>query len=270
MPQRLLQAPCGTSAATPQVSALAALLFAQDPTRSPSQVRALIEATADDLGAPGRDDSFGYGRVNFSRALSGSAARVEHVAVVAPRSGMITLEMPARAGSGTVTDAELRIDSISGPQTAVRAKDGNFGSAAETLRAAISANSMTPGVHRVYVRVKDATGWSGYSSMPLTIDATAPTISGLTVSNAVRVTEPLRVNFFAVDSASHDLVYAMELVGTATGQRITSQVISTVGGPQSYAWALPGHLTPGHYRVVLAVADPSGNTSRIEAGTIVA
>jgi subtilisin family serine protease len=270
MPQRLLQAPCGTSAATPQVSALAALLFAQDPARTPQQVRSIIERSADDLGAPGRDDHFGHGRINFSRALASSDAGVGHTAIVAPRSGSASIEVPSRAGQGTVNAAEMRLNSISSSPRSASAKDGSFDSRSEAVTASVDAGLLTPGVNRAYIRVRDSKGWGGYASIPVTIDTTAPTISGLTVSNAVRVTDPLRVNFFAADSASHDLVYAMELVGTVTGQRITTQAINTTGGPQSYLWSLPGHLTPGHYRVVLAVADPSGNTSRVEAGTIIA
>ena len=60
----------GTSQSTPHVAALAALLVQQGIT-SPAGVKAAIESTADDLGAPGRDDSYGHGLINPARALSG-------------------------------------------------------------------------------------------------------------------------------------------------------------------------------------------------------
>jgi serine protease len=60
----------GTSQATPHVAAQAALLVSQG-IKSPAAVKAAIESTADDLGAPGRDDSYGYGLINPARALSG-------------------------------------------------------------------------------------------------------------------------------------------------------------------------------------------------------
>jgi subtilisin family serine protease len=60
----------GTSMATPHVSALAALLYSQGIT-DPAAVRAVIEQTAEDLGAPGRDDRHGHGLIRPSQALRG-------------------------------------------------------------------------------------------------------------------------------------------------------------------------------------------------------
>ena len=58
----------GTSMATPHVSGLAALLYAEGLS-SPSQVRARIMKGADDLGAPGRDAAYGAGRINVRKSL---------------------------------------------------------------------------------------------------------------------------------------------------------------------------------------------------------
>jgi subtilisin family serine protease len=59
----------GTSMATPHVSGLAALIWSFAPSLSVDQVENTIESTADDLGTPGRDDYYGYGRINAGRAL---------------------------------------------------------------------------------------------------------------------------------------------------------------------------------------------------------
>lgn len=61
----------GTSMSVPQVVGLAGLLFAQNPNRTNIEVRNIIEATVDDLGVGGRDDYFGYGRINVFDALKG-------------------------------------------------------------------------------------------------------------------------------------------------------------------------------------------------------
>ncbi len=59
----------GTSMATPHVSGLAALIWSLEPFLARDDVWSRIESTSDDLGDPGRDDYFGYGRINAGRAL---------------------------------------------------------------------------------------------------------------------------------------------------------------------------------------------------------
>jgi len=63
----------GTSMAAPHVSGLAALLLAQDGSRTNAEVRQIIEQSADDLGAPGWDEEYGYGRVNAYKAVTWGA-----------------------------------------------------------------------------------------------------------------------------------------------------------------------------------------------------
>ena len=60
----------GTSLSCPMVAGVAALIWGADPALTAAQVRKTIEVTADDLGPPGWDTTFGYGRVNAWRAVS--------------------------------------------------------------------------------------------------------------------------------------------------------------------------------------------------------
>jgi subtilisin family serine protease len=59
----------GTSMATPHVSAVAALVWSYNPAWTNTQVRAALENSALDLGAPGRDNYYGYGLVQAKAAL---------------------------------------------------------------------------------------------------------------------------------------------------------------------------------------------------------
>jgi len=61
----------GTSFAAPQVAAGAAVVSGVFPTLSKDAVRQIILGTADDLGAPGPDPVYGYGRLNVGRAIGG-------------------------------------------------------------------------------------------------------------------------------------------------------------------------------------------------------
>jgi len=62
----------GTSMATPHVSGVAALVISRFGKRraTPKFVYDRLRTTADDLGLPGADPVFGYGRVNALRAVS--------------------------------------------------------------------------------------------------------------------------------------------------------------------------------------------------------
>jgi subtilisin family serine protease len=61
----------GTSMATAYVSGLAALALSANPGASPAQIRALLETSATDLGAPGKDSTFGAGLPNAAVAVGG-------------------------------------------------------------------------------------------------------------------------------------------------------------------------------------------------------
>ncbi|MFN2389397.1 MAG: S8 family serine peptidase [Actinomycetota bacterium] len=67
-PEQGYEALGGTSMATPFVSGVAALLSAQG--LSNAEIVACIASTSDDLGAPGRDPIFGWGRVDAARAVT--------------------------------------------------------------------------------------------------------------------------------------------------------------------------------------------------------
>jgi thermitase len=62
----------GTSASTPLVAGVAALILSQNPNWTPTQVRNRLQSTADDKGKPGFDETFGHGRINACRALGGT------------------------------------------------------------------------------------------------------------------------------------------------------------------------------------------------------
>jgi thermitase len=60
----------GTSLSAPHVAGVGGLLFSQIPDRTNSDVRMLIETSSKDLGPPGVDEIFGYGRINAYWAVT--------------------------------------------------------------------------------------------------------------------------------------------------------------------------------------------------------
>jgi serine protease len=65
----------GTSMASPHVAGVAALVWSHFPELSAAEIREVLQETAEDLGAPGRDPEFGFGLVQAKAALDALAAR---------------------------------------------------------------------------------------------------------------------------------------------------------------------------------------------------
>jgi len=76
----------GTSYAAPLAAGAAALLWSIDPTLTPDEVLDILYTTADDLGAPGWDEVYGWGRLNV-----GAAAERAYQLSLAPEPGTLLL-----------------------------------------------------------------------------------------------------------------------------------------------------------------------------------
>ncbi|MDV6316588.1 S8 family serine peptidase [Idiomarina sp. HP20-50] len=59
----------GTSMASPHVAGVAALVWSHHPTCSAQEIRGVLNATAEDLGAAGRDVKYGYGLAQTKDAI---------------------------------------------------------------------------------------------------------------------------------------------------------------------------------------------------------
>ena len=64
----------GTSMATPHVAGVAGLVWSHYPNCAPGEIRAAMNATAEDLGTTGRDNAYGYGLVQAKAAFDYLAA----------------------------------------------------------------------------------------------------------------------------------------------------------------------------------------------------
>lgn len=55
----------GTSSATPHVAGAAAVLKGSSPGLTPDQLQSMLQSRVIDIGAPGKDSAFGWGRLNL-------------------------------------------------------------------------------------------------------------------------------------------------------------------------------------------------------------
>ncbi len=63
----------GTSMASPVVAGVAALMLSSNQSLSATDIKNMLTSTAVDIGVPGRDDQYGYGRVNAHAAVSAAS-----------------------------------------------------------------------------------------------------------------------------------------------------------------------------------------------------
>ena len=98
----------GTSQASPFVAGVAALVLSKEPNLTPDQVTDRLRSTAVDLGTPGVDTSFGAGRVDAYRAVTGSSV------VPAPggdiRATYDTSGVPAAVATGLPFTANVKVN----------------------------------------------------------------------------------------------------------------------------------------------------------------
>jgi serine protease len=101
----------GTSMASPHVAGVAALVWSHDTSWTNQQIRNALAATAEDLGAPGRDNSFGHGLVQARAALDhllegggGCVLSISDIETAAIDEGRFTISWTtAEAASSEVT-----------------------------------------------------------------------------------------------------------------------------------------------------------------------
>ncbi|OIK16322.1 hypothetical protein BIV60_04710 [Bacillus sp. MUM 116] len=78
----------GTSMASPVVSGVAALIRSKNPFLAPDQVESIMEHSAVDLGKKGRDDYYGYGRIDAYKAVSNTPSPTANI--TAPKTFTMT------------------------------------------------------------------------------------------------------------------------------------------------------------------------------------
>lgn len=117
----------GTSMATPFVSGIVALMLDANGTLSPQQIKNTLATSAVDLGGEGKDNTYGWGRVDAWRAVNA-------VAPLAPAVNFTSAQL--QLFGGTLTD-----DIVIQPPVLDSAGDGG---AADVLAAGLDISPSTP------------------------------------------------------------------------------------------------------------------------------
>lgn len=273
MPERQRVVDCGTSAAAPHVAGLASLLLGQDPTRTPAELRAIIERTADDdAQTPGRDARFGYGRINADRALrEGIGPVVSDIAATLASRGNRTSTVEAIATSSlpiTAAEAYIGRPGHAPARMTLTPKDGAWGQTLERVTGSIEfPEGQTSQELTVFVRAADSR-WGPAARGRAVIDRSLPEIVNIRSPHTIRGGQST-TSFVLRDAYSSRFrlsAYAIDPAGTVVW-RWPSVRLSA--GPHSLVWTPPLTVLPGPYAIEINVWDEAGNPGFATVQTLI-
>ena len=151
----------GTSMATPHVVGVAALILSAHPGDTPSQIEAALESTAHDYGSVGRDDSYGYGRVDAGAAVAVVPPPGPPADLTPPTMTTLTAPSLITSTDGSFTVAFKGSDNVGvvGYQVMVRhGATGTWSAPSIQIATTKTFSGLAPGTWYVDVRTRDAAG----------------------------------------------------------------------------------------------------------------
>ena len=154
----------GTSFSSPIVAGAIALLFSYDPTLTPDQVYDALKTSAVDLGDSGRDNYYGWGKINVYGALQSLDIPSPEPTDTEPPviSGMpldITIDTDISTGSVATWNEPVATDNVG-----VTSFDSTH----------YSGDTFPVGTTTVTYTATDAAGNSAYSSFDIIVIYTVP------------------------------------------------------------------------------------------------
>jgi len=157
----------GTSMASPHVAGVAALVLASAQMTNVEARQKLVD-TADDLGAVGRDELYGFGLVDADEAASsGPVNTAPQVTIASPADGLHFDSGTTIGFQGTATDLE------DGSCTSSLAWTSNLDGAIGT--GGSFSKVLQNGVHTVTASTTDSGGRTGTDTITVTVSTNATT-----------------------------------------------------------------------------------------------
>lgn len=229
------QAWWGTSLASPVVAGVVGLMMAARPDLGSSQLESLLLGSSQDLGAPGRDSFYGYGRVDAAAAVRASLAATAQdteppsVSISAPAEGSSVSGWVAVDAQASDNMGLARVDLL---------VDGRLLASDASAPYGFSWNSalLGNGMHSLQLKAVDGAGNTA-SSLALSVqvanalppDSQPPLISIRTPAPGARVSGTVSISTSASDdSGAAGLRQTLRIDGV--------QVASGNGSSLSYSW----------------------------------
>jgi subtilisin family serine protease len=248
----------GTSFSSPIVAGVAALMLSANSTLTAAEVDQLLTTTADDRGSVGKDEGFGWGRVNAYRAVAAAAVSTPPQDLTAPT---VAITSPA-AGAVVTGSLVVTVDATDagGIGRVDLYVDGVLQGSDTTAPYSFTWNSDTggSGARTLTVKAYDLAGNQSESG-PVTVSAMAPiqdtTAPTVTIQSVTRQANKLRVAVSAVDDRSVSRI-ELYLDGALWATSTANPVVFNMNLKP---------LAAGTHGLSARAYDPSGNASSTSA-----
>ena len=250
----------GTSIASPVTAGVVALMMSANPALPSSQVESLLYSSAVDLGTPGRDPVYGYGRVNAAAAVSAALASTAVDAV--PPSASITSPSVGNTVSGVVNVDASAADNVGIARVELRANNGLVATdSVAPFQFAWNSVGVANGNASLVVTAYDAAGNSRASSAvtvnvanAVVADVTPPVVAIANPQGGL-VSGTVQVSLSASDNAgAAGIQQSLYIDGVLKA--------SGAGAALSYAWNTR-KVKVGSHTLRAEAKDAAGNSSSV-------
>lgn len=174
----------GTSQASPIVAGLAGLIWSVNPNLTSNQVIEIIRETAKDLGSPGWDPEYGYGRVDVGAAVRRAAGlgppKDLAVSISSPADGAYlsgVVEIVGTVESAGSVQYTVQLGVGESPSSWYDIASGKAESVREGVLARWSTHGVVDGTYALRVTASDSLGREAVSDpVTVTVDNTPPRV----------------------------------------------------------------------------------------------
>ncbi len=243
----------GTSFSSPLTAGVLALMKSANPALSNTVLESILESTAVDLGTPGYDQYYGYGRINAAAAVAAAAAygvvsdtTAPTVSISSPIGGTVASTVSVTVAASDNVGV-TRVDLYAGAKLVGSATTAPYNFSWDTTTVADGTVTLTAYAY-------DKAGNKGTSATVsvtvsnIVIDSTPPSVSitsptGGTVASTVTMTVAASDN---VGVTRVDLYADTTLIGSATT------------APYNFSWDTRG-ITNGAVNLTAYAYDKAGN-----------
>lgn len=245
----------GTSAATPVVAGVAALLIAANPALKPADIDKILQTTALDRGTVGKDDYYGFGRIAATAAVLAaksvvaSDSQTPTVAISAPTggtvSGIVSVSVSAADNVG-VAKVELYVGG------ALLASDilAPYSFSWDTQSRPDGATTLNAKAYDAAGNVASSTVNVNIANQVTTADATPPTVAVVKPLNGQTVSGVVSVSVLAGDNVALSKVSLY----------IDGALVASGNGGLSYNWN-SRKVSAGSHSIKAVASDAAGNST---------